>query len=156
MLPYIVAVLVERLGCRDLEGVKGLPEAMRPPPNQKPHVVIKLVETSEEVRMMVCKLVEKIIGLVDINVMRRYLDDMINILRALVMDPYSEIQFSACHILSNFCLNFKNILLNYTETMGRSILLPLVSKKSKIRIAALTTLNSILLCGIWKFNAFIF
>lgn len=40
--------------------------------------------------------------------------------------------------------------------MGRAILLPLISKKSKIRVAALNTLNKILLCGVWKYNAFIF
>lgn len=40
--------------------------------------------------------------------------------------------------------------------MGRSILLPLISKKSKIRIAALNSLNKVLECGVWKYNAFIF
>jgi len=40
--------------------------------------------------------------------------------------------------------------------MGRAVLLPLVSKKSKIRIAALNTLTAILWCGLWKYNAFVF
>lgn len=156
VLPYVMSVLVERLNCRDLEGIKSLPEAMRPPPGQKPHVVIKLVETSEEVRLAICKLLEKIIGLVDINLVRRFLDDMVNVLRSLVMDPCGDIQLVACNLLGIFCESYKNILLNYTETMGRAILLPLISKKSKLRVAALNTLNKILLCGIWKFNAFIF
>jgi hypothetical protein len=54
------------------------------------------------------------------------------------------------------CKAYKNILLNYTQTMGKAILLPLISKKSKIRIAALEALNSIFKCGLWKFNAFVF
>lgn len=99
---------------------------------------------------------EKIVGLVDTNAMRRFLDDMVNVIRALVMDPSGEIQLNACNLLGVFCESYKNILLNYTETMGRAILLPLISKKSKIRISALNTLNKILLCGVWKFNAFVF
>lgn len=40
--------------------------------------------------------------------------------------------------------------------MARGILLPLISKKSQIRIAALEALGQILYCGVWKHNAFIF
>ncbi len=40
--------------------------------------------------------------------------------------------------------------------MGRAVLLPLISKKSKIRIAGLNALTSVLWCGLWKYNAFIF
>lgn len=55
-----------------------------------------------------------------------------------------------------FCKAYKNILLHYTESLGRAVLLPLISKKSKIRIAALTALNRVLECGVWKYNAFVF
>ena len=47
MLPYVLAVLVERLGCGDLEGIKNMSEAMKPPPGQKPKTILKLTETSE-------------------------------------------------------------------------------------------------------------
>ena len=40
--------------------------------------------------------------------------------------------------------------------MARSILLPLISKKSKVRIAAMEALGNILYCGVWKYNANIF
>jgi hypothetical protein len=48
------------------------------------------------------------------------------------------------------------ILLHFSEILGRAILLPLISKKSKVRIAALDALNEIFYCGVWKYNAFIF
>lgn len=48
------------------------------------------------------------------------------------------------------------MLLHFTELLGRAILLPLISKKSKVRIAALDALGSIFYCGIWKYNAFVF
>ena len=54
------------------------------------------------------------------------------------------------------CQDYSDLLLHFTETMGRAVLLPLISKKSKIRIAALNTLTAILWCGIWKYNAFVF
>jgi hypothetical protein len=40
--------------------------------------------------------------------------------------------------------------------MARGILYPLISKRSQVRIAALKALSSILLCGIWKYNANVF
>lgn len=46
--------------------------------------------------------------------------------------------------------------MHYTEIMGRAVLLPLISKKSKIRIAGLNALNAILWCGLYKYNAFVF
>ena len=45
---------------------------------------------------------------------------------------------------------------HFTEILGRSILLPLISKKSKVRIAALEALTSIFYVGTWKYNAFVF
>jgi hypothetical protein len=88
--------------------------------------------------------------------MAKHLDDMVNILRTLIMDPSPEIQKQTCEVLQLFCQHYQGILLHFTETMGRAVLLPLISKKSKIRIAALNTLTSILWCGLWKYNAFIF
>lgn len=40
--------------------------------------------------------------------------------------------------------------------MGRAVLLPLISKKSKIRIAGLKTLTAVFWCGLYKYNAFVF
>lgn len=48
------------------------------------------------------------------------------------------------------------MLLHFTEILGRAVLLPLISKKSKVRIAALDALGAILYCGVWKYNAFVF
>jgi hypothetical protein len=42
-LPYIFSILVDRTNCHDLEGTSNLPEKMRPPPGQKPKVLMKIV-----------------------------------------------------------------------------------------------------------------
>lgn len=155
-LPFILSVLVERTNCIDLEGIANLPEVMRPPPGQKPKIIVRLQEQSEEIRSLYCRLMQKILGLTEAEVLRNYLDDVINIIRTFVMDPCGDIQKEGCETLQILCKSYKNILLNYTQTMGKAILLPLISKKSKIRIAALEALNSVFKCGLWKYNAFVF
>lgn len=85
--------------------------------------------------------------------MVKHLDQMCNIQRALAMDPFYEVQKFSCQNISQFCKNFKEILLHFSEILARSILLPLVSKKSKVKIAAIEALGQIFQCGIYKYNA---
>ena len=72
------------------------------------------------------------------------------------MDPAPEVQKTACETLEITCKLYKDLLLHYTEIMGRAVLLPLISKKSKIRIAGLRALTAIFWCGLYKYNAFVF
>ena len=146
----------ERVNCHDLEGILDMPEVMRPPPGQKPKQMFKLVESSEELRMELCLLMNDIICAFDSNAIYEYVDDITNILRALAMDPNGDIQCSACVAISHYCKNNTELLHHFTEILGRSILLPLISKKSKVRIAALEALTSIFYVGTWKYNAFVF
>jgi hypothetical protein len=70
-----------------------------------------------------------------------HVDDVCNILRALSMDPCGDVQRLACKCVSEFCINNKELLLHFTEILARGLLLPLISKKSKVRIAALEALG---------------
>lgn len=83
----------------------------------------------------------------------KHLDDVTNILRALAMDPFYEVQKAACQNISLFTRNFRRILLHFSEILARSLLLPLVSKKSKVKIAAMEALGQVLQCGVFKYNA---
>lgn len=42
--------------------------------------------------MLYCKLIQKLLGLTDVEVIRNHLDDIINIIRTFVMDPCGDIQ----------------------------------------------------------------
>lgn len=106
--------------------------------------------------MFFCQLIQKIIGMTEPQAVRENLDDLINITRTLVIDPCGDIQKVACDTLKILCKTYKNLLLHYTQTICKALLLPIISKKSKIRIAALEALNAALECGLWKFNAFVF
>ena len=81
----------ERVNCHDLEGILDTPEVMRPPPGQKPKQMFKLVESSEELRMELCLLMNDIICAFDSNAIYEYVYDITNILRALAMDPNGDI-----------------------------------------------------------------
>jgi hypothetical protein len=54
-------ILIERLNAEDIEGTDGLPDQMKPPANQKPQIMTELVETSEEVRLVLAEIVTVII-----------------------------------------------------------------------------------------------
>ena len=73
-LPYIFAVLTDRTNCTDLEGINNVPEKMRPAPGQKPKMLIKLLENCEEVRMLYCTLMKRILSLVEEDDIRDKLD----------------------------------------------------------------------------------
>jgi hypothetical protein len=60
-IPYLMPILIERLNAEDLEGVEGIPEVMKPPPSQKPQIMSDLVETSEEVRLVLAEIVTVIV-----------------------------------------------------------------------------------------------
>jgi len=171
LLPFLLSVMVDRANCQDLEGILNLPEVMRPPPSQKPRRLVKFNEESEEValnisfnnptlllqlRLSLCELMHTLVSLASSDQIYDHLDDVCNVLRAFAMDPFGEIQLRACQTIGLFAKKHTDILLHFSEILARSILLPLISKKSRIRVAALRCLGQILYCGIWKYNAFIF
>ena len=59
--PYIFPVLVEKLGATNLDGTDGLPDAMKPPPSQKPKMISSPPEPSEEIRLEIAEVVTLII-----------------------------------------------------------------------------------------------
>jgi hypothetical protein len=42
---------------------------------------------------------QKILGLTEADILRNHLDDIVNIIRTLVMDPCSDIQKAGCETL---------------------------------------------------------
>lgn len=89
--PYLFPVLVEKLGAEDLDGTDSLPDVMKPPPSQKPKMISNPPEPSEEVRLQIAEIVTLIVKNTIIDCFRSYLDDLVNILCALAMDPYGEV-----------------------------------------------------------------
>lgn len=151
-LKYIFSILVERTNCDDLEGFRGLDEKMIPAPGQKPNIMKDVVETSEVARLELLDLFSTLIECMDAQQMRGYINESVCISRVFLMDPMASIQVRACRVTSELATKFKELLYHFTVIMSRAILLPLISKKSNVKIAALQTLNDILKCGSWKYT----
>ena len=103
--------------------------------------------------MELCELISIIISCCTEEMIVKHLDDMCNILRALAMDPFYEVQRASCRNISEFSRSFRKILLHFSEILARSLLLPLVAKKSKVKIAAIEAIGQVLQCGVYKYNA---
>lgn len=152
MLPYVFPTLVARLGCEDIDGVAHLPEAMRPDPEQKPTEITRPVEESEEVRLLLARLVQAVVGRCNQGQIYSWIDEATGLLRAQAMDPFHEVKVVAMESLTAFCYNHHEILLHFTEPLGRCLTSCLTHNHGKLRIAALRTLTAVLHCGAFKHN----
>lgn len=149
-------MLIQRLNCHDLEGVEGVDPRLIPSPSQKPHQMARIVEESEFVRERLLNLAKTVVDISNADQIRFFIDDMINIISVLLMDPSPEIQLKACKLMSAFVVNFKELVFHFTVKLARSILLPLTSKKSSIKMAAIQSLQDLLYCGSWKYTVEVF
>eukprot|EP00392_Amoebophrya_sp_AT5.2_P007958 g7977.t1 len=155
-LNFVIPILVSRVGCEDLDGVAHLPPVMRPNPEQRPVEIQTPVEPSEEVRRTLAELIEGIVQRISTQQVLSFVDELTGLLRALCMDPFSEVKQLGCEILQTFCYNHHDVLLHFTEPMGRSLTSCLVHNHFKLRISALQALTAVLHCGTWKHNHEVF
>jgi hypothetical protein len=95
-IPYLVPVLINRLNAEDLEGIDYLPEEMRPTANQKALVMVDPPEASEQVRLVLAEIVTIMVSSTVYDCMRPYTQDLVNILRALCMDPAGHVIIEGC------------------------------------------------------------
>ncbi|CAD7932701.1 unnamed protein product [Amoebophrya sp. A25] len=151
-LQFIVPILVSRLGSEDLDGVAHLPPVMRPNPEQRPVEIQKPVEESEEVRKQLALLIQAFATRISTQQVLGFIDELTGLLRALLMDSYAGVKMLGCETMTTFCYNHKDVLLHFTEPMGRSITSCLVHNHFRLRVAALQTLTAVLHCGTWKHN----
>lgn len=155
-LPYVFSTLVARLGSEDLDGVAHLPEVARPDPEQKPVEIVRPVEESEEVRLELGRLVASLLPRCNQMQVYSYVDEATGLLRAQAMDPFHEVKALACETMMSFCHNHTEMLLHFSEPLGRSLTSCMTHNHAKIRILALRALTAVLYCGIWKHNHPIF
>ena len=151
-IPYLFPVLVDRLNAEDLEGVDGLPDEMKPSKSQKAHVMIDPPEDSEEVRILIAELMTIIVSSTVFDCLRPYVDNIVNILRALCMDPAGQVVIEGCAAMREFAVLGGDQLLHFSENMGRALFTSFVHKHAKVRIAGLKTLFDVCVCGQWKFS----
>lgn len=58
--------------------------------------MVEQVEPSEEVRLVLAEIVTVIVSSTVFDCLRAYIDQIVNILRALCMDPYGGVIIEGC------------------------------------------------------------
>ena len=149
-IPYLVPIVISRLNCEDLEGIDYLPEAMRPTANQKALVMIDPPETSEAVRLLISEIMTIMVSSTVYDILRPYTQDIINIARALSMDPAGQVIIEGCSLMKEFAMSGQENLIHFCEVMGRALFTAFVHKHAKVRMAGLKALFDVMVCGKWK------
>jgi hypothetical protein len=155
-IPYLFPIIIERLNAEDLEGTDYLDEKMKPIPNQKAQVVIDPPEKSETVRQCLAEIMTIIVSSTLFECLRPYVHNIVNICRALCMDPYGEVIMEGTVALAEFCKTGGEQLIHFCESMGRSLFTSFVHRHAKVRIAGLRALFHVLTTGIWKTSVHVF
>ena len=153
-LTYLFPTLVTRLGSQDIDGTANLPQVARPAPEQRPQEFSNPVETCEEVRLVLFKLVAAVTDRMSgkPTLQASWLDETVGILRALAMDPFHAVKTLACALIESFCGNHEKLLLHFSEPLARSVSSCLVHSHAKVRIAGLRALTACLRCSTWKYT----
>lgn len=146
-------VLVQRLNATNLEGTDGMEEKFIPAPSQKPHVMTNVPENSEEVRILLAEITTLLVSTTDFNCIRAYVDDIVNICRALCMDPAGQVIAEGCSAMNGLAEGAGDQLMHFCLAMGRSIFSAFAHRHAKVRIAGLKCLYNVLTCGKWKTSA---
>jgi len=92
----------------------------RPTPSQHPLVMVKPPEPSEELRLLIAEMLTIIIKQTIPECFRNYIDDVVNCLRALALDPYGEVVRQACDAIYELSSANPEILFHFTVNLGRS------------------------------------
>ena len=119
-------------------------------------MVSKPVESSEEVRVLLAELVTIMIKSTIADCFRAYLDDLLNILRMLAMDPFGDVVREACNGIYEISQSGTELLHHFTINLARSTFRALVHKHAKVRVSGLKALNSVIYCGAWKYSNDVF
>ena len=155
-IPYLLPIIVERLNADDLEGVDYLEEKMKPISNQKAQVVMDPPEKSEVVRMQLAEIMTIILSKTLFDCIRPYVDNLVNICKALCMDPYGEVIIEGTRAIAELSRAGGDQLIHFCEPMGRSLFTSFVHKHAKVRMAGLRALFDVLCTGVWKNSVFVF
>eukprot|EP00920_Eleutheroschizon_duboscqi_P036425 GHVT01087803.1.p1 GENE.GHVT01087803.1~~GHVT01087803.1.p1 ORF type:complete len:518 (+),score=40.98 GHVT01087803.1:2737-4290(+) len=151
-LDDILPVLSRRMGHLGHDGFVHLPEVRAADHSQQPKG-FNAVETSEEVRFLLTEFVELIMESLPDELVGPSLNTITGLLRACAMDSAPEVKRRACGAIASLCRNHSHLLLNFAETIVRSLYGCLTHSHSAIRVAGLRALVGALHCGLYKYNA---
>ena len=113
-------------------------------------------EKSEDVRLLLCEIVTIIVSTTVFDYLRPYVDDIVNILRALCMDPSGIVIIEGCQAMREFAASGGDQLIHFCENMGRALFTAFVHKHAKVRVAGLKSIFDVAVTGAWKHSHEVF
>ena len=109
-------------------------------------------ENSEAVRLIIAEIVTIMVSSTVFDCMRPYTQDIVNILRALCMDPAGQVIIEGCQGMKEFAVSGNEQLIHFCEVMGRALFTAFVHKHAKVRMAGLRSLYDVMVCGKFKYS----
>lgn len=82
--------------------------------------------------------------------MRPYTQELVNVLRALCMDPAGDVVIEGCSAMREFAISGADQLIHFCEVMGRALFTAFVHRHAKVRCAGLRSLYDVMVCGKFK------
>lgn len=113
-------------------------------------------ESSEEVRLVIAELMTIIVSSTVFDCLRPYTQEIVNILRAICMDPSGDVIIEGCSAMRHFAEAGGDQLIHFCEVMGRALFTAFVHKHAKVRMAGLRSLFDVCVCGQWKTSVEVF
>jgi len=107
-------------------------------------------ENSEQVRLIIAEIVTIMVSSTVFDCTRAYTEEIVNILRALCMDPAGAVIIEGCQGMKEFAISGNEQLIHFCEVMGRALFTAFVHKHAKVRMAGLRSLFDVMVCGKWK------
>ena len=100
-----------------------------------------IIEESEEVRSLNVKLISHIVDVIDEKKLPQYYNDLINILKATVLDPCPEVRVLANKCICQSALKSKDKFNLQSSSLIKPLVKCISHQRFKIRIAALEALG---------------
>ena len=113
-------------------------------------------EKSEAVRVQIAEIMTIILGNTLFDCLRPYIDNLVNICKALCMDPYGEVIIEGTRAIAELSRAGGDQLIHFCDPMGRSLFTSFVHKHAKVSMAGLRALFDVLCTGQWKNSVYVF
>ena len=115
-LPYIIPVLVQRLGQQDI------------------------VEQSEEIRLNIVVFLTQLIDFTKKKI-GAYVDDMVKILQRTIVDPYPEVKKESCKCAALLAKTAPEFFHMQSESLIKPLLMTITHQHSRVRVAAIEAIG---------------
>lgn len=101
-------------------------------------------------RLLIAEIVTIMVSSTVFDCMRPYTQELVNVLRALCMDPAGDVVIEGCSAMREFAISGADQLIHFCEVMGRALFTAFVHRHAKVRCAGLRSLYDVMVCGKFK------